>query len=83
MENFMYVTSKEFSDASINWLSEDDLKSRKGKWVFVFHEKQEIDEGIIKIKDGSVHIVNNFFDYHFIDGKPAQGASFKAFEYIK
>lgn len=78
----MDKTSNGFSGASVNWLSEDELKTRKGKRVFVFFNEHEIDEGIVKIKDGLVHIVNNFFDYYFINGKPSQGASFKAFEYL-
>jgi hypothetical protein len=52
------------------------------KRVFVFLNEHEIDEGIVKIKDGLVHIVSSFFDYYFINGKPSQGASFKAFEYV-
>ena len=77
----MNTTSVGFSEASVNWLSEEDLKNMKGKRVFVFYDEQEIDQGVIKIKDGSVHIVNSFFDYYFIDGKPSKGTSFKAFQY--
>lgn len=77
----MSTAAESLSNASINWLSENDLKNMKGKRVFVFYDEQEIDEGIVKIKDGSIHIVNNFFDYYFIDGKPSKGASFKAFLY--
>lgn len=77
----MDTTATSFADASVNWLSEDDLKNMKGKRVFVVYDEETIDEGVVKIKDGSVHIVNGFFDYYFIEGKPAQGASFKAFQY--
>jgi hypothetical protein len=75
----MDTTLRGFSDDSVDLLSENDLRNMKGQRVYVFYG-DEIDEGVVKIKDGSVHIVNSFFDYYFIDGKPAQGASFKAFK---